>query len=120
MFQAALKELVDNTDGGIAGLVMDSSGIALDSYAKDGAAFDINTVGIEFSVVVGGIRRASTMLEAGTAHEIAIGSDKLITVIRTLGEQYFLALTMLPEGNIGRGRYNLRLMAPKILAELVS
>ncbi|MBK6460007.1 MAG: hypothetical protein IPF92_03230 [Myxococcales bacterium] len=118
MFQEALKELVDKTDGGIAGLVMDSSGIALDSYAKDGAAFDINTIGIEFSVVVGGIRRATEMLEAGVAEEIAVGSEKLVTVIRTLGDQYFLALAMLPEGNMGRGRYNLRIAAPKILAEL--
>lgn len=118
MFQAQLKELVEKTDGGIAGLVMDSSGIALDAYAKDGAAFDITTIGIEFSVVVGGIRRASSMLEAGAAQEIAVGSEKLVTVIRTLGEQYFLALAMVPEGNIGKGRFNLRLAAPKILAEL--
>ena len=58
------------------------------------------------------------MLEAGVAEEIAVGSEKLVTVIRTLGDQYFLALAMLPEGNMGRGRYNLRIAAPKILAEL--
>ncbi len=119
MFQEVLKELVDKTDGGMAGLVMDSSGIALDSYAAEGAPFDITTIGIEFSVIVGGIRRAAEMLEAGGAEEIAVGTEKLITIIRTLGDQYFLALAMTPEGNVGRGRYNMRIVAPKILSELV-
>lgn len=118
MFKEALKDIVDHTDGGIAGLLMDSSGIALESYAKEGAPFDINTVGIEFSVVIGSIKRAAEMLEAGTAQEIAVGTDKLVTIIRTLGDTYFLALAMHPDGNFGKGRYMMRTAAPKLLAEL--
>jgi predicted regulator of Ras-like GTPase activity (Roadblock/LC7/MglB family) len=118
MFKEALRDIVERTEGGIAGLIMDSSGIALESYAKDDAPFDINTIGIEFSVVIGAIKRASEMLEAGEASEIAVGTDKLVTVIRTLGEQYFLALALSPEGNLGRGRYLMRTAAPKLVAEL--
>ena len=118
MFQEALREIVDKTDGGIAGLIMDSEGIAVDSYARDGAPFDINTVGIEFGVVLGSIKRAAESLEAGTAHEVAIGTDKMITLIRTLGETYFLAVAIRPDGNLGRGRYLMRTAAPKLLAEL--
>ena len=65
MFKEALQDLVEGTEGGLAGLLMDSSGIALESYAKDDSPFDINTIGIEFSVVIGSIKRASEMLEAG-------------------------------------------------------
>ena len=95
-----------------------SSGIALETYAKDGAPFDINTIGIEFSVVIGQIKRAAEMLEAGSAHEIAVGTERLVTIIRTLGETYFLALAMQPEGNFGKGRYLMRTAAPKLIAEL--
>jgi predicted regulator of Ras-like GTPase activity (Roadblock/LC7/MglB family) len=118
MFKDALRELVEGTDGGMAGLVMDSSGIALETYAKDDAPFDINTIGIEFGVVIGSIKRAAEMLEAGNANEIAVGTDKLVTIIRTLGDTYFLALAMTPEGNFGKGRYLMRTAAPKLLAEL--
>jgi predicted regulator of Ras-like GTPase activity (Roadblock/LC7/MglB family) len=118
MFKDALRDIVERTEGGLAGLIMDSSGIALDSYAKDDAPFDINTIGIEFSVVINAIRRASEMLEAGDATEIAVGTDRLVTVIRTLGTEYFLALAMKPEGNMGRGRYLMRTAAPKLLAQL--
>lgn len=118
MFKEALQELVDGTEGGLAGLLMDSSGIAIESYAKGDSPFDINTIGIEFSVVIGSIKRASEMLEAGTAHEIAVGTDRLITLIRTLGDEYFLALAMTPDGNFGKGRYLMRRAAPKLVAEL--
>jgi predicted regulator of Ras-like GTPase activity (Roadblock/LC7/MglB family) len=118
MFQEALREIVDKTDGGIAGLIMDSEGIAVDSYARDGATFDINTVGIEFGVVLGSIKRAAESLDAGKAHEVAIGTDKMITLIRTLGDGYFLAVAIRPDGNFGKGRYMMRTVAPRLLAEL--
>jgi predicted regulator of Ras-like GTPase activity (Roadblock/LC7/MglB family) len=118
MFKDALREIVDKTDGAIAGLLMDSSGIALETYARDGATFDINTVGIEFSVALGSIKRAAEMLEAGATHEIAIGTDKMITIIRLLNEAYFLCLAISPDGNFGKGRYLMRTAAPRIAAEL--
>jgi predicted regulator of Ras-like GTPase activity (Roadblock/LC7/MglB family) len=118
MFSETLKELVLGTEGGVASLLMDSSGIALDSYVKEGADLDITTVGIEFSVVLGSIKRASEMLEAGGTRELAIGTDKFTTLIRVLGESYFLALAVEPDGNTGKGRYLMRTAAPKLLAEL--
>lgn len=118
MFTETLKELVDGTDGGVASLLMDSSGIALETYVKEGSDLDINTVGIEFSVVIGSIKRASAMLEAGEAKELAISTEKYTTLIRCLGDAYFLALAVAPDGNFGKGRYLMRTVAPKLLAEL--
>lgn len=118
MFKESLQELVDKTDGGLASLLMDSSGIALESYAKEGAPFDIDTIGVEFSVVIGAIKRASEMLEAGEAREMAVATEKMITLIRMVGDSYFLALTMSPDGNFGKGRYLMRTAVPKLAAEL--
>ncbi len=118
MFQAALREIVDKTEGGVAGLIMDSEGIAVDSYARDDAAFDITTVGIEFGVVLGSIKRAADSLEAGRTSEVAIGTDKIVTLIRALNDNYFLAVAVRPDGNMGKGRYLMRTAAPKLLAEL--
>jgi predicted regulator of Ras-like GTPase activity (Roadblock/LC7/MglB family) len=118
MFKEALKDIVDRTDGGLAGLLMDSSGIALETYARQDSAFDINNVGVEFGVVLGSIKRAAEMLEAGRTQEVAINTDKLVTIIRLLGDSYFLAITLRPDGNFGKGRYLMRAAAPKLLAEL--
>jgi predicted regulator of Ras-like GTPase activity (Roadblock/LC7/MglB family) len=118
MFKEHLRAIVDGSDGGIASLLMDSSGIALESYSKDDAPFDITMVGIEFSVVVSSIRRATEMLEAGAAREVAVNTEKMTTVIRMLTETYFLTLTLRPEGNLGKARFLMRTTAPKLLAEL--
>ena len=68
MFQEALREIVDGTEGGIAGLLMDSEGIAVESYAKRRIRRSTSRpIGVEFSVVLGSIKRAAEMLEAGTA-----------------------------------------------------
>ena len=118
MFKDALRDIVDRTEGGIAGLVMDSSGIALESYAREDASFDITVIGVEFGVLLGSIKKASEMLEAGTTNEVAISTDKMITIIRMLGPEYFLALAIKPEGNFGKGRFLMRTAAPKLMAEL--
>jgi predicted regulator of Ras-like GTPase activity (Roadblock/LC7/MglB family) len=118
MFKEALETVVEGTDGGMAGIVMDFEGIALESYVKDGAPFSIDTIGAEFSVVVKAIQRAAESLEAGTTNEVSILSDKVLTIIRVINETYFMALALDPAGNIGKGRYLLRIAAPKLELEL--
>ena len=44
----------------------------------------------------------------------------MVTLIRVLNDNYFVALTMDPDGNFGKGRFLLRVTAPKLLEELES
>jgi predicted regulator of Ras-like GTPase activity (Roadblock/LC7/MglB family) len=119
MFKEALQTVVDGADGGIAGLLMDFEGIPLESYTKNAdKPVDIENVGAEVSVVVKAIQRATQMLEAGDTSEVAFKSDKMVTLIRIINETYFVAVTMEPDGNLGKGRYLLRVMAPKLREEL--
>lgn len=120
MFKDALRQIVDSTEGAIAGLLMGFDGIAVESYtrAEGEGAKDINEVGMEFSVILGSIRRAAESLEAGHTKEIAIQAEHLTTLIRVINDDYFVALTMRPDGNPGKGRFVLRTAAPKIMQEL--
>jgi predicted regulator of Ras-like GTPase activity (Roadblock/LC7/MglB family) len=112
MFQAVLKEVVEGTEGGLATLLMDFEGIAVDSYSKPGAAFDIATIGAEFS------ERAAQMLEAGETAEVAIQAEKMTTLIRVVNDTYFVAFSMVPGANLGKARYMLRTRVPTLLKEL--
>jgi predicted regulator of Ras-like GTPase activity (Roadblock/LC7/MglB family) len=120
MFQALLKEVVDGVDGGLATLVMDFEGIAFDTYAKPNppVEFDIQTIGAEFSVVLKAIQRASQMLEAGDPTEVTVNAGKVTTIMRVINETYFVALTLTPDSNVGKGRYLLRTRIPALLKEL--
>ncbi len=118
MFQAVLREVVEGTEGGLATLLMDFEGIAVDSYQKPNSPIDITTIGAEFSVVLKSIQRAAQMLEAGDTAEVAIRAEKLTTLIRVVNSTYFVAFSMTPEANLGKARYMLRTRVPVLLKEL--
>jgi predicted regulator of Ras-like GTPase activity (Roadblock/LC7/MglB family) len=118
LFRESLKRIVDHVEGGVAGLLMGFDGIAVDSYTRDAHAMDINTVGMEFSFILAQARKAAETLEVGAIREVTIRAEKLTLVIRVISTDYFLALALTPEGNYGKGRYLLRVAAPKLEAEL--
>ncbi|MGE0323658.1 MAG: hypothetical protein AB7K71_22925 [Polyangiaceae bacterium] len=118
MFREALEGVVEGTDGGLAGVLMDFEGIALETYVKPEASMDIEAIGAEVSVVVKAIQRATEMLDAGDTKEVSFKSERMVTLIRVVNEMYFLALTMKPDGNFGKGRFMLRTTAPRLLTEL--
>lgn len=119
MFREAIQRVVEGVDGGLAGMLVDFEGIPVESYSRQDAGFDIEAVGAEASVLVKSIQRATEMLEAGDTKEVSIRSEKMVTLIRVLNESYFLAVTLKPEGNLGKARYLLRVSAPALLDELV-
>ncbi len=118
MFKESLQKVVETTEGGMAAIVMGFDGIAVDSFVKDGTPIDMNTVGMEFSFILSQVRKAAEILEVGAFSELTLKSDKLILIMKVLTKDYFLALSLKPDGNYGKGRYLLRIAAPKMQAEL--
>jgi predicted regulator of Ras-like GTPase activity (Roadblock/LC7/MglB family) len=118
MFREALKQVVDGTEGGIAAILMGYDGIPLEQYIVDEAELNVETVGMEFSVVLSQIRKAAEMLEAGTAREVTIHAEQMTTVIRLLNDEYFVAVALRPTGNSGKARFLLRTGAAKLVEAL--
>jgi predicted regulator of Ras-like GTPase activity (Roadblock/LC7/MglB family) len=122
MFQAHLKKLVDSTEGGVAGLLMGFDGISVETYAVAGNSGvpDINTIGMEFSFLLTQVKKAAESLELGAVQEVTIRTERLTILMRALTSEYFVALAIRAEGNFGKGRYLLRVVGPKLQAELSS
>lgn len=118
MFREAIQGVVEGVDGGLAGMLMDFEGIPVDSYVRGDLALDVEAVGAEASVLIKSIQRASEMLDAGMTREVSIQSERMVTLIRVINDSYFIALTLQPDGNLGKARYLLRVAAPKLLVEL--
>ena len=118
MFREALRQVVDNTEGGIAAVLMGYDGIPLEQYIAADAELNVETVGMEFSVVLSQIRKAAEMLEAGTAREVTIQAELMTTVIRLLNDEYFVAVALKPSGNSGKARFLLRTGAGALIEAL--
>lgn len=118
MFREILSDVVDRTEGGLAALVMGMDGIAVESYVREDQPLEVENVGMEFSVILKDIRKATELVDAGVAREVTIQGEKLTTVIRLINEEYFVAVALRPDGNYGKARYLLRTGATKLAAEL--
>lgn len=118
MFREYLQRIVEQTEGGVAGLLMGFDGIAVDSFSRDPEQLDIQTVGMEFSFILTQVRKATEILEVGGVQEVTIRAERVTILIRVLTPEYFIALAVNPQGNAGKGRYLLRTVAPRLQAEL--
>jgi predicted regulator of Ras-like GTPase activity (Roadblock/LC7/MglB family) len=119
MFEEVLREVVDGTEGGVAGLLMGYDGIPVQNYMREGGdGSSVETVGQEYSVILKEVRKASELLDTGEAHEIAIKTERMTTVVRMLNDEYFVAITLEPGGNAGKARFLLRTRAQKLLDAL--
>jgi predicted regulator of Ras-like GTPase activity (Roadblock/LC7/MglB family) len=118
MFEEILRDVVEQTDGALASVLMGFDGIPVETYNGDGVSLNVETVGAEYSAVLGQVRQAAEMLELGHAHEVAVQAENMTTIIRLLNEEYFVAVAVAPHGNFGKARYVLRITAPKLLENL--
>ena len=97
---------------------MGFDGIAVESYAAEAPVTDIETVGMEFSILLNEMRKAAAQLEAGEAQEMTVRTEKLSTILRIINDDYFVAMALRPDGNLGKARYTLRLLDREFYREL--
>lgn len=116
-FREHLEE-VCKVEGAVAASVMGFDGIAIDTVTPQDPGVDLQTLLVEYTGILSQIRNAAEVLQTGKVSEVAIGTEKLTTLLRLINQEYFLVLAMRPEGNHGKGRFLLRVTAPRLQAEL--
>ncbi len=118
MFAETLKKLVDNVDGGIAAVIMGLDGIPVETYVRQADKVDVTTVAMEFSFILGQVRKAGDSLAVGNLEELSVKAQRLLLVCRMISPQYFVAIAISPEGNFGKARFLARLATPSLVANL--
>jgi predicted regulator of Ras-like GTPase activity (Roadblock/LC7/MglB family) len=111
-FKAALQEMVESVDGSIGAGLVGLDGLVVDqvSLTKD---FDITVVGAEYATIVKNSVKASRGFGLGQTDEIMVSTEKALMIMRTVGGEYFVALALGLDGNLGRGRLELKKQATK-------
>ncbi len=118
-FLAHLEAVVNQVPGALACSVMGVDGIPVETHQAGGAAeLDLQSAWVEYANVLSQLRTAAEALRTGAVSEVSVSSERVVTLMRLISPEYFLALAMRPEGNQGKGRYILRITAPRVKAEL--
>lgn len=118
MFQEVLREVVERVDGAMGALLMGYDGIAVDQYLPDDEGGMVETLGLEFSVILKDVRRAVEMLEAGSADELVLTTEHVVAIVRMLNSEYFVVVALKPNAIAGKARHYLRMSAPRIVDAL--
>lgn len=109
MFKEALEAILERTEGSIGALIMGIDGIAVERVLKseaEDANFDVAAA--EFTSLVRNAQRASSDTGLGNLKELVVSLDKAHVIMRLFNREYFLVLAISPEGNLGRGRFEVR------------
>jgi predicted regulator of Ras-like GTPase activity (Roadblock/LC7/MglB family) len=118
-FLAHLESAVKQVSGALACSVMGFDGIAVETHQSDEAVeMELQTSWIEYANVLQQLKTAAESMKTGSVAEISVNSENVITLMRMITPEYFLVMAMKPDGNYGKGRYILRITAPKVKAEL--
>ena len=118
-FLTHLESVVSQVDGALACSVMGFDGIAVETHQKEASAdLELSTAWVEFANILNQVKGAAELLKTGAVTELSINSEKVITLMRMVSPEYFIVLALSPTGNYGKGRYVLRMTAPKVKAEL--
>ena len=117
-FREHLEDICRNVDGAVACSLMGVDGIEVDTHVADGGEVDLKSLLVEYSGVLRSAKEAAEAHEAGGVAEIAIATDKLLAIVRTVSPEYFMVVALTPDGNFGKARYLLRVTAPKLRSEL--
>jgi predicted regulator of Ras-like GTPase activity (Roadblock/LC7/MglB family) len=117
-FKAILKAIVDDSCGGLCGVVMGYDGIAIDEYHKEGGGLDVQMLIVEYASVLKEIKRTVAVLKTGDLEEVSIITERCSIIVRGINDDFFIALIISADGNFGKGRYLLKRAVPQLREEL--
>jgi predicted regulator of Ras-like GTPase activity (Roadblock/LC7/MglB family) len=109
MFKQALTDVVEHTEGATGALIMGMDGIAVEHvFLPEASDANMDVAAAEVTSLVRAALRSGTNTGLGMLNEMFINFERVRIIARMFSPEYFVVLALGPDGNIGRGRYELR------------
>jgi predicted regulator of Ras-like GTPase activity (Roadblock/LC7/MglB family) len=109
MFKQALENIMERTEGSLGALIMGMDGIAVERLLRDeGQEANLDVAAAEFTSLVRSSQKAGKDTGLGELRELMISLESAVVIMRLIGREYFVVLAISPDGNLGRGRFELR------------
>jgi len=118
MFKELLESIVERTEGSLGALIMGTDGIAVEKVLGEaGMDANLDVAAAEFTSLVRSAQRAGGDTGLGGLRELVVSLDGAVLLMRLLSRDYFVVLALGSEGNLGRGRFELRKAELKLAKE---
>jgi predicted regulator of Ras-like GTPase activity (Roadblock/LC7/MglB family) len=108
MFTEVLQSAIDKTEGSLDALVVGTDGIIVE-HIRHNESKDkkLNVAIADYTSLLRGVMRTNDELKLGGLKEITLACESTVFLMRLINENYLIAMILSPNGNIGRGRYEL-------------
>jgi predicted regulator of Ras-like GTPase activity (Roadblock/LC7/MglB family) len=117
MFKEQLQHLLDKTPGALAASVMGYDGIPIDSVDAANAG-DAQSALIELGNLASQAKAAAEASGTGEMRDITLTSTRFTALLLPITSEYFLGMVVAVDGLTGKGRYLMRVAAPKMADQL--
>ena len=118
VFEKALARIAERVSGTLGVSLVGSDGIPVAAWGST-QGIAIETVAAEIGGLVRAARTTGAASGSGEIREIATVADAGMTVLSRVTGEYYLLLLLAREGNLGRGRFELRKAAAGLEKELL-
>lgn len=109
MFREVLHETLTRTEGCLGAIIMGTDGIAVEQvWQAAGTDLNLDVAVAEFTSLIRNVRRTNSEMGFGKLHEVTLTGESGIFIFRFVSKDYFIAMVLSPDGNFGRGRYELK------------
>lgn len=107
-FLDILKQIIDNFEGCIGGILIGLDGIVVEQYMKEEGVIDFQNIGVEYMNLIKSIAETSHTLGFDEPEQLIIEYKDMILIIRAINKDYFVILAARKEANVGKGKFLLR------------
>ena len=108
-FSDTLGGLAKRIEGAVAAIILGIDGIPIERYTTTlEPGLDIEMIATELTTLLRRGMHTATDTALGDLREMVIVTERLTILLRPITQDYFLMLAVLPGGNVGRARYELR------------
>lgn len=118
VFAEALREIADRVEGARAVSLVGADGIPVETWGSV-EHLSIETVAAEMAGLLKAARAVAASADAGAIREVATVAEGAIALFSRVTGEYYLLLLLGREGNLGRGRFELRKAAAALEKELL-
>jgi predicted regulator of Ras-like GTPase activity (Roadblock/LC7/MglB family) len=117
VFAETLRRVAAKVEGTRAVSLVGADGIPVETWgAPEGLSME--TVAAEAGGLLKAARNTGSASGEGEVREVATVTDSSITLLSRVSREYYLLLLLAREGNLGRGRFELRKAAAALEKEL--
>lgn len=109
MFKDVLQTALENTEGCFGILIMGIDGIVVEKvWELEITEANLDVAMAEYVSMARNADRINRDTGLGKLYEVILSGESGVFILRFIGDEYFIAMILSPEGNFGRGRFELR------------